>query len=542
MAFVKAMNAATVGVNGADVYTATGIGDVRVALYTSLVRDLDEAAIKDFVDKAMTEAEEKGLVADYVRDLWLIAFQGRDIRGGKGERTAALTLLRVLIDRFPDRRDAVLALLPEYGCWRDLFVLAGSKAASSAPELRAPVIDLVVAAFKADMLSERPSLLAKWMPREGASLDKNGLVRDLAAKLFPDVRGNRQRLANYRRALGALCARLKVVERNMCGGTWSAVEPGSVPGRCLNLNRKAFLNQKVKGFGERSSAEDRRACAAKFEAHLEAVAAGKATVNGGDTVFPHTICRQVQLDDVDDNQMKLLEGQWAAIKEKVVAAGAMGHVLPMCDFSGSMSGIPLDVSMGLGILLSEVNHKAFRDCMLSFDEKPHWITFKSGMSLRDKCTEALRHGQGLSTNFEAAMELVLARLVQFGVPLEEAPEDIVVFTDMGFDAACGQNSAQHNFGQCGRRHAPWSTLVEDMKRRYAAAGYTMPRLVIWNLRSAYKEYHATVDEKGVLMLSGWSPSAMKVIMKGITVQTPYEGMRAVLDDERYDRVRRLFEA
>jgi hypothetical protein len=67
----------------------------------------------------------------------------------------------------------------------------------------------------------------------------------------------------------------------------------------------------------------------------------------------------------------------------------------------------------------------------------------------------------------------------------------------------------------------------------------MPRIVIWNLRAAFKEYQAKADRQGVLALAGWSPSAMKVLTSGIQVSTPYESMRAVLDDPRYDRVRQF---
>ncbi len=506
------------GVNGANVYTESGIGDVRVALYTSMVRDLSITDIYKFVDAAKEEGAARGMSAEYMRDLFLIAFQGRDVRGGKGERSAAISLFEALLDNFPERRAALLAIWAEYGCWRDLFVMAHGIN-------RKIIIELALAQLRSDEAAPAPSLLAKWMPREGSALDRRNLVAEIATTLFPEIQNHRARMAAYRRHITAATARLKVTETNMCGGTWASIKPSAVPGRCLNLNRKAFFNQKLKGVGLRSSAEDRLVCAANFKAHLDAILAGKATVNGGNTVFPHTVCQQVRKTD-DAEEVGLLEAQWSAIKEKVVAAGAMGRVLPMCDFSGSMSGTPMDVSLALGLLLSEINHKAFRDCILSFDSKPHWITFTEGMKLRAKCEEAVRHGQGTSTNFEAAMELVLGRLVKFGVPADEAPEDIVVFTDMGFDAAARSSSSG------------WSTIVEDMKRRYAAAGYTMPRLVIWNLRAAYKEYHATVDEKGVLMLSGWSPSAMKVIMNGIAIQTPYEGMRAVLDDERYDRVRK----
>jgi len=40
-----------------------------------------------------------------------------------------------------------------------------------------------------------------------------------------------------------------------------------------------------------------------------------------------------------------------------------------------------------------------------------------------------------------------------------------------------------------------------------------------------------------VQLSGWSPNVLKVLEKGrVNVQTPYEGMRAILDDERYGKI------
>lgn len=532
MAFVAAMNAPvqrTRGVNGADVYTADGIGDIRVALYTSLVRGLNREDIKGFLDKAVAEGAAHSKESAYEHDLWLLAFQCRDVRGGKGERTVALQLFAELCGRFGHRTEPMLRLWAEYGCWRDLFVLAAEEVS-----LHPWILKIVSEQFWADWTAHKAgkpfSLLAKWLPREGSAMDQ-GFVADLTRILYPGRHNTKSRFPIYRRQVARLSSALKVVENNMCNGTWAEVKPGSVPGRCLNLNRKAFLNQKLKGSGERRTDEDRRTCAANFKAHLEAVLKGKATVRGGDTVYPHTICRQamtLKRGDVEGEEMQLLEAQWSAIRDKVKAAGKMGRVLPMCDFSGSMNGIPMDVSLGLGILLSELNNEAFKNCMLSFDSEPHWITFNENMRLFEKCQEAVRHGQGLSTNFEAALSLVLDRLVEHSVPACQAPEDIVVFTDMGFDQASGRG----NMGQ-------WATLLTNMKAKFRAANYVMPRLVIWNLRAAYKEYHARADEAGVLMLSGWSPSAMKIIMEGIKVSTPYEGMRAILDDARYDPVRQI---
>ncbi len=498
--------ATAIGVNGANVYTATGMGDVRVALYTSLVRGAND--VSEFV-RATCPSQRN--------DLWLIAFQGRDVRGGKGERTAALNLLALLCEREPERARAALKLLPTYGCWRDLLVLAAEH-----ESLRSHALDVIREQYWADWTAfkaQRPiSLLAKWLPREQSAMHK--LVAPICKALYGAA--NRSQFIIYRRQVGAMSAHLKVVERNMCGGTWDLINPGAVPGRCMNLNRRAFLNVDKRG-KERRADESRRQCAANFKEHLAAVLAGKATMNGGDTVYPHTICRQMLAHGDAEG---VLVAQWQAIREKI---GVTGRIVPMCDFSGSMSGIPMDVSLALGTLLSEVNHPTFRNMLMTFDSTPKWITFREDMTLLEKFRYAKEHGQGLSTNFEAALQLVLDRMREGSMPAGEQPQDLVVFTDMGFDDAA-------------RSGPQWNTVVEVMRARFEAAGYTMPRLVIWNLRSDFKEYHARAQEVGVVMLSGWSPSAMKVITDGIAVATPYQAMRAILDDARYDAVRGMLAA
>ena len=83
MAFVQAMSAPTVkvGVNGADVYTEEGVGDYRVSLFTMLNRGLSGEYIQEYVTKIFNSGK-----VDEMRDMFVMAFQTRDIRGGKGER------------------------------------------------------------------------------------------------------------------------------------------------------------------------------------------------------------------------------------------------------------------------------------------------------------------------------------------------------------------------------------------------------------------------------------------------------------------------
>jgi len=156
-------------------------------------------------------------------------------------------------------------------------------------------------------------------------------------------------------------------------------------------------------------------------------------------------------------------------------------------------------------------------------------------------------GQGLSTDFQKAMDLILSDIVARRVRPEDVPKDLIVFTDMGWDQAYGSNEL--NIGNFGYRHnvktAPWQTHIEMIREAFKRTGEDMwgvpfeaPRIVIWNLRADYKDFHAMADQEGVVMLSGWSPSLFKVLQeKGIELMTPIQALRAQLDDPMYDDIR-----
>lgn len=100
----------------------------------------------------------------------------------------------------------------------------------------------------------------------------------------------------------------------------------------------------------------------------------------------------------------------------------------------------------------------------------------------------------------------------------------------------------------------WETQYEALKRKFAEAGmntvgqeYTPPLVVFWNLRGDTKGFMAKADTPGVIMLSGFSPSLLTLLIEAKPLQvatekekpkvTPYDAMRAALDNEVYDRIR-----
>jgi hypothetical protein len=531
MAFVQAMNTPDLskkGVNGADVYTEEGVGDYRVSLFTMLNRGLSAFYVSDYVGKVFNRKNN-----DEMRDMFVMAFQTRDVRGGKGERRLFQNFVSALYERDPTTLKMMLKLIPEYGCWRDMWDIM-----KDVPELEFDILNIVKEQFVEDIIKcqsgqeSKMSLLAKWLPRENSE---------------------RKRLVKYRKDTSMMNKALKTVEINMCGKTWRDIKPEAVPGRCLKIHNKAFLNEPAKLHTGKSlrfpDNEDRMECRKHFQEFIEAMAKGEKKAHGANVVMPHELVVKALSCHASQDELAINQGQWDSIKEETLKLGGLGKCVPMCDFSGSMNGLPKLISLALGILVSEINHSAFKDHILTFDAEPQWHSFAGKNTLKEKLDSISgRLGQGLNTDFYKACMRIVEKMKQAKVPVGEEPEDLIVLTDMGFDAASKESTP---YGRSTTYIPPkWDTQIQKIRNEFTKAGeevwgegngWKAPRIVIWNLSAKYKDFHAKADQEGVVQLSGWSPSMLKALQKGgIQVMTPYMGMRAILDDDRYDEVRKVW--
>jgi hypothetical protein len=186
---------------------------------------------------------------------------------------------------------------------------------------------------------------------------------------------------------------------------------------------------------------------------------------------------------------------------------------------------------------------------LTFDSVPQVHRFHPNATIVEK-VQSISHslGQGLTTDFQKAMDLVLEEVVRKRMRPDEIPTDLVVFTDMGWDQACGSSETSLYSGN-GYRHVVktqgWQTHLEMIREAWKRKGEDMwgeafvpPRIVVWNLRAEYKDFHASSNQEGVIMLSGWSPSLFALFQdKGVEIGTPMEALRAQLDDPLYEPVR-----
>ena len=594
---------ATTGVKGSDCYASTSshLND----LYVRLNRGLKEAEIQAYIDAVFRDGSAQDKV-----DLFVLAFQTRDIRGGKGERDLFRHIWLNLAAREPEATAETVALVPEYGYWEDLNQLA-HKTKGLDSRLREAIIAKVLMQLLVDetaVIASRMnpeldppklSLLARHLPREGnAKAEDAALAKELAHRLYPC---DKERNKKYRQRVAALAKVLAVPEVAMAAGNWSSLDPGKLPGRCLKTKLKGLLNQPVKSNHGRKvvlTSPDRVACAEKFKAHLSRAAKGEAKVKGANTVFPHELVAKVLKhlqapetvrkwvshgggcaayeDEYDDDgdqygygggrhrgagsyveipnpdrlspeELDGFEAQWRSIVGPIKALGVLGEWLAMCDFSGSMAGDPMYVSFALGLIIAECNTGVFKNCILTFDSTPTLYRFKTaGFVSRIQELVSAGVSQGLSTDFQAAYNLVLKTLIDSGVPASDAPKYLLVLTDMGFDKASSHGGVRVSSYRHAVKTADHETHVQIARRAFVkqgdalfgdGKGWAAPTVVVWNLRDL-PDFQAKAKEEGVLQVSGWSPSLLKLLAtRGVGAFNSEAILRIALDDPRYDPVR-----
>lgn len=551
------------GVKGSDVYTSTG--SALLDLNIQLVRGADAAAVRAGMAAAIAAGD--------LKDLAVLMFHVRAVRGGKGERALFDTMFCELWRKHRKLAVALAELIPEYGSWADVTRLLMDW------RIRPVLYTMMARQLREDAAKpegESISLAAKWAPREGKAT--GDVATNLAHQMFPALETHAQKMRAYRQLVAGLNRRLATMEVAMSGGQWATIKPESVPGRAGKLYSRALLNLVGTTDADEKIAvtdtdclrypddPDRMTCRANFLAHFARARRGEAVVHGAETVFPHEVVKRVAaagaLSTAERDQMIAM---WRGMVEKARAAGGMRRTIFMSDFSGSMKGgyqggdTPYWVSIALGLLGAEVAEGAFANRLMTFDSTPRWHTFAPGTGLFERVADVITAGvgQGLSTDFQAAMDLVLATLKADRVRPGMEPKNIVVLTDMGWDQACGSSETSAYTGAHYRHHVKtdgWQTHIEMIRESFRRAGEDMwgtgngwvpPRIVVWNLSAAYgaQNHHATAETPGVIMLSGWSPALFDILQReGPRDITPLEGLRLELAHPRYDRVREVVAA
>jgi hypothetical protein len=407
-----------------------------------------------------------------------IALYSRDVRQGQGERQTFRNILSWLEQKDPGAASAIMAKIPELGRWDDLFVF-------TVPELVEQAVILYAYA-----LNDGNGLAAKWAPRESSKKSTHVAFRNELMK-FMNLSPR-----SYRKLVAGLS---KTVEQDMCAKKWDEINYSHVPSIASSRLKKAF----------------KRHDGARYDQFLNKVIDGTEKINAG-AIYPHQV---IATGD------KTADAMWKNLPDFVPEGKSF---IPLVDVSGSMdarvsptdSTTCMDVSVALGLYLSERNKSAFKDIFLTFETTPKMVKVDSTLSINDRAYSMKRAPWGGCTNVTAAFEMILYHAKTYNVPPEDMPSALIVLSDMEFD----MNTRYDRYSKATNKNVV--TMFEE-------AGYAAPTLVWWNLQSRNLTHPCRADEKGNVLVSGFSPSVMKTVLAGNQF-TPTDIMLQTVMSDRYD--------
>ena len=297
----------------------------------------------------------------------------------------------------------------------------------------------------------------------------------------------------------------------------------AVPSRANLIYNSAFL---------RHDEERRRNFLSKLEK-------GETKINAS-TLFPHDIVHRYTEGGWGTTVKALdqtLEALWKSLPDTV---NGCGNTIVVADGSGSMTSkvgggsnvTALDVANALAIYFAERSSGQFKDNYITFSENPRLVDFSHGKTLRDKIRIALSHDEMANTNIEAVFDLILGTAIKNNMSQSDIPHNIPIISDMEFDGCAVTNEYRRGYGRYGSDNGRVnSRLFTEISKRYADAGYQLPRLVFWNVNSRTGTIPVKENDLGVALVSGFSTNIVKMVMSGQT--DPYECLLETLNTERY---------
>jgi hypothetical protein len=278
----------------------------------------------------------------------------------------------------------------------------------------------------------------------------------------------------------------------MCQNKWSSLDFSMIPGKVLN----SLVSNKDKKTG--LTTLQRHNLEKEFSLWVEK----KPTVPFNGYVYE-------LLDKYNKNKNNpivktMLNKQFDnLIKTAKSSGGITGNVWVALDTSGSMSCgpnkniPPINVCISLGIYFSTLNQGAFHKNVIMFDSKSTKLKLTGNFC--DMVGQIPQDSMG-STNFNSVVEeIIRVRVGHPNIPVEEYPTTILVISDMQFNP----NDVYSK-----------ETNYEYLSKKFQDVGLPIPRFIWWDVTGYQKSHLNKMDDKGIVMLSGFDGAIVSQILGG----------------------------
>lgn len=416
---------------------------------------------------------------------WLMYL--RDIRGGMGERSSYRIILKYIADNAFEVFDRLLLSkkLEDIGRYDDLLYLWYKTKNSKSKEL---LFEYLKAQFLDDIRGfeggKSISLLAKWLPSENTSSSD---TRNMAKAFRKSLRMTSKR---YRKYLSALRKHLDVVERKMSRNMWEDIDYNKVPSKANLIYKGAFM----------SHDSERR------NSFLESVKNGNAKINANSMYLYDIINKYIDsygwrcnVLPLDDTLEALWDSQEVPESYEDILVVRDGSSSMLCGVSTSSSVSVMDVGDSLTLYTAQHNKsKEFKNKFITFSYSPKFVDLSRFDTLHDKLHELRqRYTDCSNTDVASVFHLILETATKHKMKQEDLPKTVLVVSDMQFDSAMGR------YGE---------SLFNTLSRQYKEEGYSLPRLVFWNVGSYDNTIPLQQNEKGLVLMSGFSKSNLDMLL------------------------------
>jgi hypothetical protein len=425
-----------------------------------------------------------------------LLFQLRDARKGKGEKLLTYYSLLWLKKYHPRVYLLNIEKFIDYGYYKDLCQLVKlshnreiNQNINIELELLGEQLLIDYTKHKNNFYSNynlvpsNISLVAKWAPTLNTHFDKpeNGnQAKKLARLMFKDSKTPEK---DYRTMLSILRNQLKIVEKLMSENRWDEINFESVPSKAHKILSKAFGKHQAK----------------RYQEYLEKVKSGHAKINTTG-VQPHEIIQTYYNYNSPDQIRELL---WTDLITKLKnSLNNFSNSISIVDVSESMRGLPMDVAISLGLIVSELSN----NMCITFSKNPTLVNI-TGDNLLDRVKQIKNIEWGMNTDLMKVFDLLLENNLT-------SIDKLFIFTDMQFDQAI--------------KNDKWTDIYSLIKKKYLDLNYTVPKIIFWNLRaSCSNSFPVTSDIEGVSIISGFSPELLKCFIEDGDF-TPIEILKKIL--------------